>query len=242
MQKKLTNKTRFLVEALRFTAAENDIEFSSFSHDWIIRLHRGEITHYIYGYNFDLNPATSALIANDKSALSDVLTQHNIPHVEHTLFLAPKLTEYIGPGGNWLQAIRYTEKTGYPIVCKTNQGTGGNDVFKVNTQPELEAVFQKIHTSARGLTLSPYYPVEAEYRIVLLNGSELLCYEKQRPYVVGDGNSTFFELLQSSNSYEPAVFEAALSNPVFPLNEIPDRGKEIPVIWKHNLGRGATPL
>ena len=242
MQKEFTNKTRFLVEALRFIATENEIEFSSFSHDWIIRLHRKGVTRYVYGYNFDLNPATSALIANDKSALSDVLAQHCIPHVEHRLFLAPELTEYIGPGGNWARAIEYTEKTGYPIVCKTNQGTGGNNVFKVNNQTELEATFQKVHALTQGLTLSPYHSVEAEYRVVLLNGLELLCYEKQRPYVTGNGNLTFFELLQANNAYEPELLEAALSSPAFPLNEIPEEGKRIPVIWQHNLGKGATPL
>lgn len=229
------------MEALRFIAAKHQIDFSSFSHDWIIRLHRRGITRYIYGYNFDLNPAASALIANDKSALSDVLAQHTIPHVEHTLFLAPDMAEYIGTGGNWLRAIQYTEKTGYPIVCKSNQGTGGNDVFKVNNQAELEATFQKVHASAKGLTVSPYYTVEAEYRVVILDDTELLCYEKQRPCVIGNGNSTFFELLQADNSHDPELLEAALSSPAFPLDAIPDRDAKIPVIWKHNLGMGATP-
>jgi hypothetical protein len=242
MQKEPTNKNRFLVEALRAIAAEHRIEFSSFSHDWIIRLHRDNTTRYVYGYNFDLNSATSALIANDKSALSAVLEQYSIPHVEHTLFLAPKLSEYTDPAGKWLRAIRYAEKTGFPIVCKTNNGTGGDDVFKVNNQSELEALFQNVHTSSVGLTLSPYYAIEKEYRIVLLNGLELLCYEKERPHLLGDGQSTFFELLKKNDSCEPRILNAALNDPVFPLNEIPDQGSKIPIIWKHNLGKGATPL
>lgn len=241
MQKDPANKDRFLVKALRSIAAENKIEFSSFSHDWIIQLRHDNITRRVYGYNFDLNPASSALIANDKSALSAILAQHGIPHVEHTLFLAPTLSEYIGPGGNWLRAVRHIEKSGYPIVCKTNQGTGGNTVFKVNNQTELEAAFQEIHTSAIGITISPYYSVEAEYRVVLLNTEELLCYEKKRPFIVGDGHSTFFELLKKSDSITPETLEDALSDPVFTLNQIPDRDEEIPVIWKHNLGKGATP-
>lgn len=242
MYKEPMNKDRFLVEALRRIAAERGIEFSSLSHDWILRLHHNGITRSVYGYNFDLNPAAAALIANDKSALSAVLAHHAIPHVEHRLFLAPKFFEYIGPGGNWTPALQYAERTGYPLVCKTNQGTGGNTVFKVNNQAELEAAFQKIHTSDRGLALSPYYPIDAEYRIVLLKGSALLCYEKQRPCVTGDGQSTFFELLQSDYSRDPELLEAALANPNFPLHETPDKDGKIPVIWKHNLGKGATPL
>ena len=243
MQKKEPkNKDRFLVEALRLVAAENKIEFSAFSHDWIVRLYHKGITHYVYGYNFDLNPAASALIANDKSAQSAILAQHGIPHVEHTLFLAPHLTEYIEPDGNWLRAIQYAKKAGYPIVCKTNQGTGGNLVFKVENQTELEAAFQKVHSSATGLTLSPYYPIDAEYRVILLNGSVLLCYEKKRPCITGNGHSTFFELLQAANLNDTRILKTALSEPAFPLNEIPDQGVQIPILWKHNLGKGAIPL
>lgn len=242
MQKDPVNKNRFLVEALRSIADKYKIEFTSFSHDWIIRLHRENNTHYVYGYNFDLNPGASILIATDKSALSAILKQSTIPHVEHTLFLTPKLAEYIGPCGNWLRAIQYAGKIGYPIVCKTNQGTGGNNVLKINTQSELEAAFQQVHSTARGLTLSPYYAIEAEYRIILLNGTELLCYEKQRPYVVGDGSSTFFELLRKNESCSPETLRTALNTPVFPLHQIPDSGSKIPIIWKHNLGKGAVPV
>lgn len=242
MQKEPANKTRFLVEALRSIAAKYNIEFTSLSYDWIIRLRRNNMMHYVYGYNFDLNPGASILIANDKSALSAILEQFSIPHVEHTLFLTPNLTEYIGFKGNWLRAVRYAEKAGYPIVCKTNQGTGGNDVFKVSTQTELEAAFQQVHATARGLTLSPYYPIIAEYRIILLNGVELLCYEKKRPHVVGDGRSTFFELLKKNESHSPEILKAALKNPAFPLHQIPEIGNEIPIIWKHNLGKGAVPV
>lgn len=242
MQSEPANKDRFLVEALRLITAERDIEFSSFSHDWILRLHRNDSSHYIYGYNFDLNPASAALISNDKSALSDVLQKHAIPHVEHILFLKPSLFDYIGTDGNWSRAMQYVQNTDYPIVCKSNKGTGGNNVFKVNNQTELEAAFQEIHMSTRGLVLSPYYPIEAEYRVILLQGEELLCYKKQRPSVVGDGRSTFLELIQSDYSYTSELLTAALEEPCIPLDKIPEKDSKIPIIWKHNLGKGSTPL
>ena len=241
MHKEPTNKDRFLIEALRTIAAKRDIEFSSFSHDWIIRLHKDGMTHYIYGYNFDFNPAAAALIANDKSALTDTLKQHKIPHVEHTLFLAPKLSKYLGPSGNWLRAIQYAESAGYPIVCKTNQGTRGNAVFKINNQTELEAAFQDIHSSDRGLALSPFYLIDAEYRIILLRGFALLCYQKERPHLIGNGHSTFFELVQSNSSLDLEMLETALQEPCFPLEEIPNEGQKIPLVWKHNLSKGAIP-
>jgi len=241
MPKEPANKDRFLVEALRAISQERDIEFSSFSHDWIIRLHRDGSTHYVYGYNFDFNPAAAASIANDKSALSDILKQHGVPHVEHVLFIAPKLSKYLGSTGNWNRAMEFVERLGYPVVCKTNQGTSGNSVFKIKNQTELEAAFQRLHEVARGLALSPFYSIDAEYRVILLRGSALLCYKKERSCVTGDGRSTFFELLQSNCATEPEVLEAALEEPCFPLDEVPSEDQEITITWKHNLSKGATP-
>ena len=235
------NKDRFLVQALRTIAAERGIEFSSFSHGWILRLHKDGVSHYIYGYNFDFNPTAAASIANDKSALADVLQHHKVPHVEHTLFLAPKLSKYLGTTGNWSRAMQFVARNSYPIVCKTNQGTSGNAVFKIKNQTELEAAFQNIHTSARGLALSPFYSIDAEYRIILLQSSALLCYQKERPLVTGDGHSTFFELVQANCSHDPELFEAAMEEPGFPPEEIPGKGQQIPLVWKHNINKGAIP-
>lgn len=241
MRKEPANKDRFLIEALREIAADRGIQFTPFSHDWVVQLNRGGKTHAVYGYNFDLNPAAAASIANDKSAVAAILEAHRIPHVEHVLFLAPHLTDYLGTAGNWSRAIQYAESRGFPIVCKTNQGTRGNSVFKINDQTGLEAAFQKVHASDRGLSLSPFYSIEAEYRTILLQDNELLCYRKERPYVIGDGDSTFLELVQAQGSSELEVIEAALSDPCLPLFEVPGEGQKIPIVWKHNLSKGSVP-
>lgn len=241
MHKEPANKDRFLLKALNQIAAERGIEFSSFSHDWIVQLRYKGLAHSIYGFNFDLNPAAAAMIANDKSALAAILDQHKIPHVEHVLFLAPTLSKYLGSDGNWFRAIRYAESVGYPIVCKTNQGTRGNSVFKIKNQTELETAFQHIHSSARGLALSPFYSIDAEYRVILLRGAVLLCYEKEQPYVMGNGRSTFLELVQSNGLSNQEMVEDTLKEPCFPLEEIPAKGRKIPLIWKHNLSKGAIP-
>lgn len=242
METVFANRNRFLIEALRRIAAEREIEMSSFSHDWIVQLCRNRVRRFVYGYNFDLNPSAASLVANDKCALSDILTLHKIPHVEHELFLAPELSGYISSDGNWYRAMQFVERVGYPLVCKDNQGTGGNMVFRVENQRELEGAFQQIHTLGRGLALSPYYPIDAEYRIILLDGSELFSYEKQQPYVLGDGQSTYYQLIQSKFSHDSELCRVALTDPVFPLHKTPDKDSKISLIWKHNLGKGAVPL
>ncbi len=238
MYKETANKDRFIVKALSQIAADRGIEFSSLSHDWILQLRYKGLTHSIYGFYFDLNPAAAATIANDKSALASILDQRKIPHVEHVLFLAPRLSNYLGSDGNWSRAIQYAESVGYPLVCKTNQGTRGDSVFKIENQTELEAAFQHIHTSARGLALSPFYSIDAEYRIILLRNDVLLCYHKEQLYVTGNGHSTFFELIQS---FSREMIEAALEEPCFQLEEVPAKGLKVPLVWKHNLSKGAIP-
>ena len=241
MKKEPANKKRFLVEALCSIAENREIEVSLLSHDWIVQLNRNGMSRFVYGYNFDLNSAAAALIANDKCALSYVLAQHKIPHVAHELFLTPQLLDYVGSDGNWVRAMQSVERFGYPVVCKDNQGTGGDQVLRIENQKELESAFQEIHTSKRGLALSPYYPIEAEYRMILLDGAELLCYEKQQPYVLGNGHSSYHELIRANYSHDPEICKVALSESSLPLNEIPKKDSKIPLMWKHNLGGGAIP-
>ena len=62
------------------------------------------------------------------------------------------------------------------------------------------------------------YSITQEVKL-LLNRAGLLCYEKQLSYVIGNGKSTFFELLQENISHNPKLFEAALTSLAFPLTE-----------------------
>ena len=241
MNNEPTNKDRFLINAIRSLSTERGIDFEVFSHDWIVRLKRDDIVRYIYGYNFDLNPAAASFIATDKSALSDSLSQSDVPHVEHEFFLTPLLSAYLGPNGNWGRAIQAAERFGYPLVCKGNQGTGGNRVFRVHDQKELEEAFQRVHSSERGLAMSPFYEIDAEYRAIVLDGELLLCYGKEQPTVTGDGASTYSDLLMANYSTQPEVLTRALAEPTMSLDGVLTHGQELSLIWKHNLGKGATP-
>jgi glutathione synthase/RimK-type ligase-like ATP-grasp enzyme len=80
-------------------------------------------------------------------------------------------------------------------VVKPNEGTGGVDVFRVSTNAELEAAVTAVFSHHSALAISPYYEIEKEYRVILLNGTALLVYSKDIPMLTGDGQSTVWQLI-----------------------------------------------
>ena len=124
----IANNERVLVRAVKEVAKELSIKLDTFSQDWIIRLGSGNLTRYIFGYNFDLNGASGHLITNDKCAAAELLHYNGIPAVEHRLFLHPNLAGYVASEGNWREMLSYFESNNSDVVCKSNTGTGGNQV------------------------------------------------------------------------------------------------------------------
>ncbi len=234
----ILNRERFLVAALRQLCAEQNIRCDSFCHDWVLRLERqGRVSHVV-GFHFEIGPATAPLLATDKAATSTLLAAAGLPHVEHHLLLHPREASYVGVAGNWSEALRWAEAHGLQVVVKPNEGTGGHDVIRVTSVLELEKAVHRLFESHRALALSPWLAVEAEYRVVLLAGEPLLVYSKERPAVVGDGQSSLGALVLSQRG--PAGLEGAEIQPGG-WSRVPAAGEVIRLRWRHNLGAGATP-
>ena len=238
------NADRFLVDIVKEIAREEDIELTSFSYDWIIRLTKGSIHKHIMGYDFELNSSTAQVIAKDKSATSDLLIYNEVPCVEHKLFMAPQNMMYVGVTGNWKEIIAYSKKHKYNVVCKTNVGTGGNDVIHTKNQYELENAVHELFTKHRAISLSPFYKIDNEYRIFLLNYEPLLIYSKKKPVITGDGKTTVFGLLGTSFEEDDLVriFKELDENSGIPLSQVLKKGRKIELSWKHNLGKGSKPV
>lgn len=240
----VANKERALVSVLREIAKENDYKLSAFSQDWILRLEKGGQARHIFGYNFEINSATAQLLAADKAAISDLLADLGVPHVEHRLFLHPDLAGYVSSQGNWPAMLDYAKSTGFPLVVKPNVGTGGEDVGRVNDAAELEKSVMALFQKHRAIAISPFLEIEQEYRLLMLDDACELIYSKRRPHVVGDGKSTLLELIEKLN------MEGALSSELAAhaidqhggeLRHVPPAGQEVLIGWKHNLGEGSAP-
>lgn len=240
----LANKDRLLPELVKEIAVESGIQLTGFSHDWILRLERGGQARHIFGYNFEINSATAQLVAGDKAAVGDLLAHAGIPAVEHRLFINPTYEGYVPEKGNWPDMLAYAQQVGYPLVCKPNSGTGGNEVTRVNNGVELEKAVIHLFRHHRGVCLCPYLHIEQEFRAILLDGQCKLLYTKHRPHVVGDGNSNVFRLIEKLHG-EGRLPQEQLAEVIEQtsndLSQIPAVGQEVIIGWKHNLGEGSAP-
>lgn len=236
------DRRRFIVRAFEALTRDRQIAIQYHARDWVLRLSKNDKQHLVYGYDFDLNPTASRMIVHDKACFSDMLAAAGIPHVPHRLFLQPDMQDFVPSRGNWADAMQFAKMYDYNLVCKINQGTGGLHVYRIRNQRELEAAFQEVHHVYRGLSLSPYVAITREYRLIMLDGRVLLAYEKVRPTVTGDGAATYQELLAAAfqaGVIGPGVLAAAIASPACTLDHVPATDETVPVLWKHNLGKGA---
>lgn len=228
----LSNFAKLVLEICK----EEEIECTPLSDAWAFYLKYKDRENYIYGYQFGLNPAVSHALCSDKSMASDVLTLHKIPNVLHVCCMSPITMEYANPAGNWHTVEAMLKKYG-KIVCKDNHGTGGDLVFLATTQLEAEHAAQVIFLSAESMAVSPYIPIEEEYRVILLENQVKLLYSKIRPHLTGDGSSTIKELYGRYILEAENKFTGGLSGADF--DRVLKKGELYPLNWKHNLGQGA---
>lgn len=233
----MENSLRKFVAIVNEICREEEIIVESFSYDWIFKLSKYGKYNYIYGYQFDLNAGAVQSIYCDKSAASEVMTSFEIPNVEHFFFMSPTNQKYIGKDGNWNALLRKLDKYGR-LVCKPNEGSGGNQVFQVGNQYELENAVYTIFQTSRSMAVCPYYEITNEYRSIVLGGEVKVIYSKQRPFIVGDGKrkvkSLIAEYLTEAEMAADKIEWAAED-----MEKVLDKGEHLVLNWKHNLGRGS---
>jgi len=238
------NSKRMLVKILEELSSEMNFEVRFLSEEWITMICYNQKVHYIYGYEWGINSSTSQLIAKDKEATYEVLSQNHISAMEHKLFFNYHWqSRCAGKIGCWAEIMRYARAhqlgSDYRIVCKPNRGTGGNDIYKITNQWELEYAVQRMFSKYRDLCLCPYYEIENEYRAVFLNGEILLLYSKERPYVIGNGKDNLAALVLDKYKEKGLPFLADMEEE---LGVILGESEKRDISWKHNLGKGAKAV
>ena len=234
------NSESNFVKIIKEICNDESIQLLSFSYDWIFRLEKDGLIRHILGYQFDLNTAAVQSICKDKCATSDILLHSSIPCVEHLFFMSPSSVKYLGEDGSWKKIIQLFEKH-QKIVCKPNEGTGGNNVFVATNQTELEYAVGKIFNASRSMAICPFYNIQSEYRVIVLDNQVKLIFSKEIPHVVGDGNSTLAELALKfivENKLDSLSLDFKEQN----IQTIFPQGEVFNFNWKHNLGQGASPV
>lgn len=225
-----------LVKIVKEICKEEKINFKSYSDDYILQLEANKELMYIFGNKFPNNNAAVEQICNDKAALSCVLEYYGIPHVPHFYFNSPTTAYNLSPNGNWNKMKSLLKKYGV-LVCKPNKGTGGNNIYKINTQHDLESATQKIFSISNSMCISPYYNIKNEYRVVAVRDEFQYAFKKIRSYVIGNGKDNIYQLCSECSNKENLFYCNSID-----WESIPDKGEKIELTWKHNLGQGAAPL
>ena len=207
---------------------EKEIDFKLVSKDWIITLQKGDKVRYIVGYKFPLNNQAVGRICDDKYALYEVMKQFNIPIVEHYIVFKDYDKNEI---------VNYCKKYNFNMVIKNNVGTCGNDMYHTKEESDLLDKLDDLLSKNYSVSLSPYYDIKTEYRAIILNNEIELVYGKKRPIVIGNGESTIYELLCDFNKeYFSNIDNKADLKEVLKVNE------KYEYNWQFNLSKGAIPF
>lgn len=227
---------RQLVKIVEEICSDNNLGLNKFSDEWILQVKKsGNPDCFIFGYKFPNNNAAVSKLCDDKAALSLILEEKEIPCVPHIYFEGPR-SPMVDENGIFSSLFKMFDRYG-SLVCKSNSGSGGSNVFLCRTHKDLETATFDILRSTRSMAVSPKIDIQNEYRIIVENGRALLVYSKERPFVVGDGKSTIAELMQQ---VEPIGASDKITE--LDTNRIPEKSEKVTIAWKHNLGQGSYPI
>ncbi len=238
MKNSMINQASVFVKMIKEICREEEISIGSFSRDFMFRLSKNGKVKYIFGYQFGLNSASAHMICEDKSTTSELLSYAGIPNVEHRCFMSPMNMKYVQADGNWQEMLSMLQQY-KTLVLKDNKGTGGLSVYRVRDAAELENAAQILFQSAHSISVSPYYDILKEYRLILLDGNVRLVYHKERKHLTGDGIHTLRELYAEYLVRESGT---TIGIPEEDACRILEKGAVYPLNWKHNLGQGASPV
>ncbi len=95
--------------------------------------------------------------------------------------------------------LYYTEKLGYPVVVKPNDGNQGKGVsINLKNQGEVKKAFKIAKKFGRDMVVEKFIKGK-HYRILVVNGKVVACAERISPYVIGNGENTIEDLITIEN-------------------------------------------
>lgn len=206
---------------------EEGISFQMISKDWIAVLEKNGKTHYITGSRFDLNNYASARICNDKYACYSALKYHHIPVCEYQILYPNTPIEEVEGYFNQFQK---------DVVVKANEGSFGDAMYHVEDFVELQDKMNILFQKYSSISISPFYSILCEYRIIVLDDEVLLIYGKKRAEVIGDGVHTVYELLCEFN---PPFFQKMDEHSS--LDYVLEKNQKYSYGWQHNISKGSVP-
>ena len=210
-------------EIIKEICEEENINLITYQGGWLKELRKGNATKYIVGYKFSLNNQGISLVVDDKGLFYDAINNKLPIIIHHVLF-----NNYDSD-----EVLDIFHKYNNKLIIKGNIGTCGREVFKITNEKRLFNIIDRLFENQYSISLCPYYDIDKEYRLIVLNNDIKLIYSKENPVVVGDGVKTIKELLLDFN---PSYYK---NNQVENENYIPKQGEKVIVEYRFNLSNGA---
>lgn len=223
---------RQIVKIIEEISKENGYKLNLFSDEWLVVIENGEKKMFIPSFRFPNNDAGVAGLCNDKCALSEYLTYNRIPCIPHTFFWFGEKENSEKDINEFTKILRRVVTQYGGAVVKPNNGTGGNDVYKITDITKVELFAERYRKATGMFAVSPYVEIDSEYRTIICENRIMLTFEKIRPFVIADGKRSYFDYLKEKG-YEICPY----SN-----DYLPEKGDKVILQWKHNLQSGAKPL
>jgi len=222
---------RNIVKIISEICAEEEIDLTSYSDNWILRLTKNNTSKYIFAYRFEINKASVDYICNNKIVLSSILKDFGLSVVEH--YCLGEFKDLMRKDDNPLSPLNLLKKY-QKLVLKPNEGSTGLDIYQVTNQEELEEAAKKIISKHSSVAICAFEDIIDEYRVVILDGKARLIYQKKLPCIIGNGKNNILNLIDH-NQYE-------LKDLNLDLFYVPYEGEKITLAWIHNLSNGAIPV
>ena len=243
----MKNSDRFLVQELRAFARDNGLQLEEYCHHWAHKLTNPKTgkSSFIFGYDLGLNSSSVAQICRDKVATSEILSAAGIPVVPHRLIIQPNRASY-APDATIAKVLEkvFDESEGQ-IVVKPNEGTGGSDVYRLQSIAQAIPVIERLHAMDKAAAVCPYIEVESEWRVYVLNGEAKIVMRKVARTIQGDGVHDVETLAR--REYRASVIDDFLRHSPHLGDEwkavgIPSIGETVSLNWRNNLSQGAKPV
>lgn len=177
MQKGPYIAERIMPQTVAAYCKRSGIDFLEFSEEWVLRMERGGIVKWIVGYKFDANSSAAGELAQDKVAMFAAMNAAGIRAIPH--YLVRSLPRELIHDRELHQLLN-----GFPVVAKPLEGTSGRDVIRFDSTDNALAMIRRSGEPA--WALAPYHDLQAEYRLIMLDGKLLLAYEKTQPTFRGE--------------------------------------------------------
>lgn len=211
---------------------EENIDYKLISENWVMVLTKNNVTKYISGYKFSLNDDALGSVIDDKYAFYDLCKLKKLPVIEHNILFNP--TSKLG--FNTMNLLNeYFFQYQEDVVIKPNLGTEGTNVYHITNYNELLNITEKLFKNNFSISICPFYKIDNEYRVIVLNDKVKLIYEKRKPIVIGDGKNTVKDLLINLNPY---IFNKISFTKEY--NKILQNKEVYEYDWRFNLSKGAT--